>query len=207
MSIFAGICLVFAIVALYGSKHSDHAKENKVLALICTILFIFSLGYSYHENDWSKGSSNWSNIDRYSEHVKSDIPDVKKVFMYHGYLAMLVGQTGFDSDEADGPKTMSQIFDYAKESSLSKKGLLVYQKADDANGWFIVYYSHKDLKNAPSEAKMSSDPNSLLDNSTAYRLSEKFKNNNNLAGITEARSKSNPQIMIDFAVDRVVPNY
>lgn len=121
MSIFAGICLIVMIVAVYGSKHSEHTKGNKILALVCAVLFVFSIGYSYHINNWNDNSSNWGNLDRYSKHVTSDIADVKKVYMYHGYLTMLVEQTGFNSDEADGPKTLSEVFKYAKKSPLSKK--------------------------------------------------------------------------------------
>lgn len=102
------------IVAVYGSKHSEHTKGNKILALVCAVLFVFSIGYSYHINNWNANSSNWGNLDRYSKHVTSDIADVKKVYMYHGYLAMLVGQTGFDSGEADGPKTLSEVFKYRR---------------------------------------------------------------------------------------------
>lgn len=206
MSIFAGICLIVMIVAVYGSKHSEHTKGNKILALLCAVLFVFSIGYSYHINNWNDNSSNWGNLDRYSKHVTSDIADVKKVYMYHGYLTMLVEQTGFNSDEADGPKTLSEVFKYAKKSPLSKKGLLIYQKADDGNGWFIAYYNHKALQHTPSENDLASDPNSFLDNSTSYRLSDKFKNNNNLVATTKSRSDYQPQIMIDFSIDRVTPD-
>ena len=206
MSIFAGICLIGAIISAYGSKHSDYKKGNRILDIIFTILCIFSIGYSYHINNWSNGSSNWANINRYSKHVTSDIPDVKKVYMYHGYLTMLVEQTGFDSDEADGPKTLSEIFKYAKKSPLSKKGLLIYQKADDGNGWFIAYYNHKVLQHTPSETDLISDPNLFWDSSTSYRLSDKFKNNNNLATTTKSRSDYQPQVMLDFSIDRVTPD-
>lgn len=198
-----GILLVIIGVVLCGWK-----KHKRITTVIGIILVICGFGVQIHQhnvNDWSTDSPNWSNISRYKEHVTDANANIKNVYMYKKHLVMRVDNVNLKGKEVSNSMlTVHEALHYAKKSSLSKRGLFLYQK-QGLDGWFIAYYSPKNLKHIPSTYDLDQDPDLMFTQSNMYRLSNKFVNGSKLSESLPMRSNKQNQLMANFSMGRVMP--
>ena len=195
------------LLILAGGYLIKSKTKYKVAKWVCGVALIlasfFVLFSGLHANDWSSDSDNWNDISAYKDHVTEECGDIKNVYTYHNALAMRMDNISFSShDMPASAVSLGKAFHYAKKTKLAKKGLFLYQKNGE-NGWFIIYYDHDALKHAPSKDDLNDDPDVLLTHATSYRLSDKAANQSDFTSSLSNRSKKQPEIMMDFSMNRV----
>lgn len=180
---------------------SHHHLFSKIAIAIVTCGFAIPATQA----NYNVCASSFNNMPAFKKKATNANSAIKDTYMYHHRLVMRM--SGISLNEHNLPASavsFHEAYKYAKKTSFSKQGLFLYQK-HEGSGWFIAYYSPKDLKHLPGEDEINQNPDVLFTNATAYRLSDGFAGKSQLSKNLPKMSSNQPEIMRSFAMDRVTP--
>lgn len=178
------------------------------LGIVLILIGFGTLFAGLKANDWSDGSDNWNQIDKFKTHVTEENGDIKNVYISHGYLVVQTDSLNFRGKDANASAgDIDSIFRFAKKSNLSNKGLIIYQSADDSdNNELAILYDHKDLQKAPSDYDIMDNYDVLLTKATAYRLSGGAFNSSKFSQSLDIDSHDQPKKFADFCDSKKLYN-
>lgn len=199
--IFATAGIIGLFEKLQPAKwHGKHKLAKRSIGVILIITSFITLSVGLESNDWSHGSDNWNDMQKFSKHVTEKDANIKSVSMHDGYLLITMKEVSFHKNESDyAPDSVAMALGFAKESTLAKKGTIIYQNADGNNEGFAILYDHSSLMKAPSYDAVSENKDLLLSKSTAYRLSGGAYNNTGFDDSLPLNSDNQPKPFDKFA--------